>query len=96
MRKKLSWYVVAVLILGMVLMTVSCGGQATEEETVPTVEEEEEEGDGVPTGSIMLIPHTLEGRDDCLMCHSSGELAVPADHAGRGNDTCITCHQPAK
>ena len=39
------------------------------------------------------IPHTLEGRDDCLMCHDLGKLRpFPADHAGRSNATCQACH----
>jgi nitrate/TMAO reductase-like tetraheme cytochrome c subunit len=42
------------------------------------------------------IPHTLEGRDNCLVCHDLGGLKpFPADHAGRSTDTCTTCHQPA-
>jgi nitrate/TMAO reductase-like tetraheme cytochrome c subunit len=42
------------------------------------------------------IPHTLEGRDNCLVCHELGGLKpFPADHEGRSVDTCTTCHQPA-
>ena len=43
------------------------------------------------------IPHTLEGRDNCLMCHRTGvgkAPAVPASHAERTIDMCRTCHQP--
>ena len=43
------------------------------------------------------IPHTLEGRDNCLMCHRIGvgkAPAVPASHAGRTIDMCRTCHKP--
>jgi cytochrome b subunit of formate dehydrogenase len=40
------------------------------------------------------IPHGIAGREECLTCHSSGPVAMPADHAGRGNDTCAMCHQP--
>lgn len=40
------------------------------------------------------IPHSLEGRGDCLLCHSeSGVKPVPADHAGRTNESCQLCHQ---
>jgi hypothetical protein len=39
------------------------------------------------------IPHSLEGRDDCLVCHGpNGVRPFPADHANRGNDTCTGCH----
>ena len=46
-----------------------------------------------PTATPTVIPHRLEGRDDCLMCHAGGEYAVPDEHAGRGSDTCLSCHQ---
>lgn len=52
-----------------------------------------------PAGEPKAIPHTLEGRDNCLMCHETGiggAKAIPADHAGRTNATCTTCHKPAK
>ncbi|MBI5499453.1 MAG: hypothetical protein HY907_04380 [Deltaproteobacteria bacterium] len=40
------------------------------------------------------VPHELEGRDDCLMCHApgSGMKPAPADHEGRTSDTCTMCH----
>ncbi|MFH1003469.1 MAG: c-type cytochrome [Chloroflexota bacterium] len=41
------------------------------------------------------IPHSLEGRDNCLSCHGpNGIVPFPANHAGRTNDTCRACHQP--
>ena len=42
-----------------------------------------------------LIPHSLGGRADCLVCHETGvggAPQVPADHAGRTNDLCQNCH----
>ncbi len=47
-----------------------------------------------PAAAPTVIPHTLEGRDDCLLCHQSGSQAVPDDHPGRDNETCTSCHQP--
>lgn len=47
--------------------------------------------------TIPVIPHTLEGRDQCLECHQTGvggATKVPASHAGRTNEMCRTCHQP--
>ena len=41
------------------------------------------------------IPHSLEGRGDCLACHESGVSGasqVPANHAGRTNESCRQCH----
>lgn len=48
------------------------------------------------TSALPPIPHTLDGRADCLLCHSSGgPKPVPADHAGRDNKTCQLCHKVA-
>ncbi len=42
-----------------------------------------------------LIPHTLEGRESCLMCHQiGGDIPLPEDHEGRTEDLCLTCHEP--
>ena len=43
------------------------------------------------------VNHDVQGRDQCLMCHTAGAMeAVPdapaASHADRGNDTCMLCH----
>ncbi len=43
------------------------------------------------------IPHTLDGRADCLLCHRTGiggARPIPTNHAGRTNDTCSLCHKP--
>lgn len=37
-----------------------------------------------------LIPHTLEERSDCLLCHAA---SVPEDHADRSSETCVLCHK---
>jgi predicted CXXCH cytochrome family protein len=45
------------------------------------------------------IPHTLEGRDNCLACHETGVAGAPQypeNHAGRTNDMCQMCHQPGE
>jgi len=45
---------------------------------------------------IPRIPHTIEGRADCLLCHQTGVAdapRIPADHSGRTNAICQTCHQ---
>jgi len=42
------------------------------------------------------IPHELEGRDDCLLCHNpdGGLKPAPQDHTGRTVETCQACHKP--
>lgn len=41
------------------------------------------------------IPHTLEGRDDCLQCHNLDKIRpFPADHEDRSLDDCQICHKP--
>lgn len=50
----------------------------------------------VQTTAPPAIPHELEGRDNCLMCHQAGGMKpVPADHEGRTNEECQLCHKPA-
>lgn len=40
------------------------------------------------------IPHPLEGRDSCLVCHnSSSAIPFPADHEGITQENCLSCHQ---
>jgi hypothetical protein len=52
---------------------------------------------GLPALQIPQIPHSTEGRDDCLACHGPGQLVpFPADHAGRTNEMCLACHQVAE
>ncbi|MEJ5197389.1 MAG: cytochrome b/b6 domain-containing protein [Anaerolineae bacterium] len=48
-------------------------------------------------GAPGVIPHALEGKEKCDLCHAGpGSLKpVPADHTGRSNDTCTACHKPA-
>lgn len=41
------------------------------------------------------IPHELEGREDCLVCHKLGTAdapRVPDNHNGLVGDICQTCH----
>lgn len=43
--------------------------------------------------NLLVIPHPLEGRQDCLMCHSqTGAEPYPPDHVGRPSSTCLVCH----
>lgn len=49
-------------------------------------------------GGPPQIPHSLEGRNQCLMCHEAGVAGapkVPASHAGRTSDMCPACHRPS-
>ena len=44
------------------------------------------------------VSHDLEGKANCLMCHTAGAMEpvpdVPASHEGRANETCMMCHAP--
>jgi hypothetical protein len=45
-------------------------------------------------GAIPPVPHSTQGREDCVACHGAGQVKpFPADHAGRTSDTCLGCHQ---
>ena len=89
-NKSVFWLLTAVLLI-TVLLFAACGGQGTAPTPTPSPTPTPAPE---PTGGPPAIPHTLEGRDDCLMCHESGEQAIPVDHAGRTSDTCTTCHTP--
>jgi hypothetical protein len=41
------------------------------------------------------IPHTLDGRDDCLLCHEpTGQVKpAPANHKDFINEQCTVCHK---
>lgn len=44
-----------------------------------------------------IIPHTLEGRADCVGCHGpAGKKPFPWDHQGRPSAACLSCHVPAE
>lgn len=47
-----------------------------------------------PDSALPLIQHSLESRENCLMCHGpQGFKPNPADHEGRTNETCLSCHR---
>jgi hypothetical protein len=68
--------------------------------TTPTTPPGQTTPTALPTPTTRVpprIPHPLDGRDNCLMCHRTGigkAPAVLASHAGRAIDQCRTCHQP--
>jgi hypothetical protein len=50
---------------------------------------------GVEESLAPPIPHDVEFKEECLMCHSGllpNVAGVPADHEGYGNETCLDCH----
>ncbi len=48
------------------------------------------------SGAAPKTPHVVEGREECLTCHSSFFIPpVPGDHQGRSNQSCSSCHRGA-
>lgn len=51
------------------------------------------------TAEPKAIPHDLEGRSTCTMCHAAGAMEAipdaPASHEGWADQFCLLCHQPA-
>ncbi len=44
-----------------------------------------------------VMSHEMEGKENCMMCHSGameGIPAAPASHEGRAVETCALCHAP--
>jgi hypothetical protein len=52
---------------------------------------------GASGGPAKGIPHAVEGREQCSLCHGAANSLVPlpASHEGRGDQTCQVCHKPA-
>ncbi len=76
--------------------------QATETPATPTAIATKRSVTPSPTASPTVsgppsIPHPLEGRSDCLVCHAvdSAVKPAPADHEGRTNELCQACHRPS-
>ena len=47
----------------------------------------------IPTATGPAIPHALEGRERCLVCHGEDKMKpVPPDHKGREEEACQICH----
>ena len=93
MKKKLTWCVVGVLILGLALLAIACGGTTSAPTEKPVTEEPVIEEPAAAEDSATML-HSLEGRGDCLMCHGEGAVKpFPADHTGHTNEACLTCHK---
>jgi hypothetical protein len=68
--------------------------EAQEAHEAETESEEAQEAETESDGPS-LIPHPLEGREDCLLCHNlDGTKPFPADHELRTPVMCQACHQP--
>lgn len=77
------------------------GAAAATPSPTPTTQPRPGEGAATPTpsptsaaaapGVPPSVPHSLEGRSECLLCHASN---IPADHAGRSSEICTICHKP--
>ena len=113
MRHRRQWYSVILPCLAVffVVFLVACAGPtptptaapaqptATKPAATPVPAQPTATKPSGTPAAAPKIPHPLEGRSDCLLCHAtgvSGAKAVPADHAGRTSDTCNTCHKPAQ
>ncbi|MFQ6015864.1 MAG: c-type cytochrome [Anaerolineae bacterium] len=95
-----TWLLLGLLLTGAVIL-VGCGG--TPEPSPPEVVTPVMEPTVKAVAPPPHIPHDLEGRDNCRMCHEAGTVGAPtfpADHAELTNDVCQRCHvvavQPIK
>lgn len=111
MKKKVAWLLTGVLLVSLVLLAIGCGGAPAEETpTTPAAPTTPAPTTPAPTTPAPTTPapsgppaitHTLEGRADCLMCHTGttgvgapGGTGIPASHATYKNDSCNGCHKP--
>ena len=48
---------------------------------------------GFESIDIPAVPHGLEGRAECTLCHGEdGIMPFPGDHSGLSSETCLRCH----
>ncbi len=48
---------------------------------------------GLPLLQIPPVPHPVEGREDCVLCHGTGAVKpFPEDHQDRDSESCTMCH----
>ncbi|MBI2836315.1 MAG: hypothetical protein HYX85_01310 [Chloroflexi bacterium] len=99
MKAKLFlWLSVSLLALALLLVVAACAAKPVPTAPTPTPAPAPAPAAPAPTPvGIPQIPHSLEGRSDCLTCHKDGLAGapkVPADHAGRTSEMCRACHQP--
>jgi cytochrome b subunit of formate dehydrogenase len=52
---------------------------------------------GASGGPARPIPHAVQGKEQCDLCHGAANslMPLPASHEGRNNETCQVCHTPA-
>jgi hypothetical protein len=97
-ERRIAFFAIAAVIVSLALLSACGSPAATTPATTPTTSPAATPPATTTAVSAPLIPHSLEGRDNCLACHQTGvgdAPAVPADHAGRTNDICLTCHKTA-
>lgn len=104
---KLLLFIVTALFVSLIVFA-ACGGSAPTPATSPTKPATSPASTPSPTKPATSptrtavpasIPHTLEGRTDCLLCHQTGigdAEPIPADHAGRTSADCTLCHKPSQ
>lgn len=93
----------AAILLGIMVLLAACGGQepisaVTQQLSAKSIAAPEETPVSALVGEPQMIPHSIELRFECLLCHGrKGETELPYTdgHIGLSQDTCITCHQSA-
>ena len=99
MKKKWAWYLVAVLILGLALLAVSCGGATTP--TAPTTPTPAPTTPATTTPATPTAPNIPVGHAtaSCSACHEQGIGGAPKwpdNHASFTEQTCAGCHKSAQ
>ena len=99
MKKKPAWYLGAVLILGMTLLAVSCGGGASApaEEEEPTAAEtvvEETVAEETVVEETVVEETVVEETvvEEAVVEETVVEEATAIPHTLAGRDNCVQCH----
>jgi predicted CXXCH cytochrome family protein len=111
--KKATWYLVGILLVALAVVVISCGGSSTPATPATPAPAPAPAAPAKPATpapapaapapaapaatAIPKIPHTLDGRTDCLVCHKDGITAPkvsasPTNHATFTSAMCLGCH----
>ncbi|MFC1943222.1 hypothetical protein ACFLWO_01405 [Chloroflexota bacterium] len=102
MKKKMGWHLIVVLILGLALLAISCGGATQVPTEEPKAEEPKVEEPVAEEPATTAGPSTIpagHATAACAACHEQGiggASKSPDNHTSFTEEMCTSCHKPAE
>jgi len=89
LERKKSTITILILLLFSSLIFSACSSEPPVVKTeISETDTQQNDMDGFPPP----IPHELEGREDCLVCHREGEIGTTPKTPHPEFTTCRQCH----